>query len=136
MPFTKAQPEDLSQLRDMAYGWGKIASRRSYGDEGPGLDIDFDSIETMAVDIGQSVIRGIIEEALKTQLKLLGDHQTCPKCSRACPVETVSRSIQTRGGTFEYNEPLCHCSACRRDFFPSTPQLAARLARLFADDSW
>ena len=136
MPFTKAQPEDLSQLRDMAYGWGRIASRRTYGDEGPGLDIDFDSIETMAVHIGQSVTRGAIEEALNTQLKLLGDHQTCPECSRSCPVGTVPRSIQTRGGTFEYNEPICHCPACRRDFFPSAPQLAARLARLLADDCW
>ena len=24
MPFTKGQPEDLSNLRDMAYGWGKL----------------------------------------------------------------------------------------------------------------
>lgn len=136
MPFTKAQAEDLSQLRDMAYGWGKIASRRTYGIEGPGLGIDFDSIESMAVEIGQAVIRGAIEEALNTQLKLLGDHQTCPECSRSCPVGTEPRSIQTRGGPIEYDEPISHCPACRRDFFPSTPQLAARLARLFAHDSW
>ena len=24
MPFTKSQPEDLSELRDLAYGWGKV----------------------------------------------------------------------------------------------------------------
>ncbi len=29
MPFTKGQPEDLSELRDMAYGWGKVVSRRA-----------------------------------------------------------------------------------------------------------
>ena len=136
MPFTKTQPEDSSQLRDMAYGWGKIVSRRAYGDEGPGLDIDFDSIESLAVDVGQAVVRGAIEEALKTQLKLLGDHQPCPQCSRACPVDTESRSIQVRGGTISYDEPVGHCPACRRDFFPSPPDLAARLARLFADDRW
>ena len=49
----------------MAYGWGKIVSRRAYGEEGPGLDIDFESIESMAVDIGQAVIKGAIEETLK-----------------------------------------------------------------------
>ena len=43
MPFTKAQLEDSSELRDMAYGWGKIVSRRAYGEEGPGLDVDFDN---------------------------------------------------------------------------------------------
>jgi hypothetical protein len=130
MPFSKAQPEDLSDVRDMAYGWGKVVSRRAYGDEGPGLDIDFDSIETLAVDIGQAVIKGAIEEALKTQLKLLGDHQLCPECKRACPVNTAPQPFGVRGGTIEYNEPVCHCPACRRDFFPSAPELAARLARL------
>jgi hypothetical protein len=134
MPFTKGQPEDLSHLRDMAYGWGKVASRRAYGEEGPGLDIDFDSIESLAVDIGEAVIRGAIEEALKTQLKLLGDHQPCPACARDCPVDTSLRTVQVRGGTIEYNEPFCHCRTCRRDFFPSAPELAARLARLLSDD--
>ncbi len=136
MPFTKAQPDESFQLRDMAYGWGKIASRRAYGDDGPGLDIDFDSIESLAVDVGQAVVRGVIEEILKTQLKRLGDHQSCPECSRACPVDTKSRSIQVRGSTIEYDEPVCHCPACRRDFFPGTPELEARLARIFADDRW
>jgi hypothetical protein len=136
MPFTKGQSEDLSTLREMAYGWGKVASRRAYGDEGPGLDIDFDSIETMAVDIGQAVIKGAIEETLKTQLKLLGDYQPCPECSRACPMATEPRTIQVRGGTIQYDEPICHCPACRRDFFPSPPELAARLAQLLSGHSW
>ena len=136
MPFTKGQPEDLSNLRDMAYGWGKIVCRRAFGDEGPGLDIDFDSIESLAVDIGQAVIKGAIEETLKTQLKILGDCQPCPQCARACPLDTESRTIQVRGGTIEYAEPLCHCPACRRDFFPSAAELAARLAQLLSDDPW
>ena len=29
MPFTKAQSENLSDLRDMASGWGKVVSRRA-----------------------------------------------------------------------------------------------------------
>lgn len=134
MPFTKAQSHDLSHLRDMAYGWGKVVSRRAYGDEGPGLDIDFDSIESLAVDIGQAVIKGAIEEVLKTQGKLLGDHQPCPACARACPVSTASRTIQIRGGTIQYDEPVGHCPACRRDFFPSPPEFAARRAQLLARD--
>jgi hypothetical protein len=132
MPFSKSQTEDLSSLRDLAYGWGKVVSRRAYGDEGPGLDADFDSIESLAVEIGQAVIRGTIEEALKTQVKLLGDHQPCPACARACAVATEPRTIQVRGGTIQYNEPVCHCPACRRDFFPSPPELAARLTQLLA----
>jgi hypothetical protein len=134
MPFTKGHSDDLPELRDMAYGWGKVVARRAYGEEGPGLDIDFDSIESLAVDMGQAVIKGAIEEVLRTQLKLLGDHQPCPECARACGVKTRSRAIQGRGGTIQYHEPVCHCPACRRDFFPSPPELAARLARLLSGD--
>lgn len=132
MPFTKADPEDLSKLSGMAYGWGKIVSRRAFGDEGPGLDIDFESIETLAFDMSRSVLKGTIEETLKTQLKLLGDHQACPECGRDSPLTTKPRTIQVRGATIEYEEPVCHCPACRRDFFPGTPELAARLAQLLA----
>ena len=136
MPFTKSKSDDPSDLRDMAYGWGKVVSRRAYGDEGPGLDIDFDSIESWAVDMGRAVIKGAIEEALKTQLKLLGDHQPCPECARACPVTKVPRTIQTRGGPIEYDEPACHCPACRRDFSPPPPEFAARLARRLDGHPW
>jgi hypothetical protein len=136
MAFSKGQREDLSQLREMAFGWGKIASRRAYGEEGPGLDVDFDTIETMAVDIGYAVIKGAIEEALTTQLKLLGDCQPCPECARLCPLDTEPRTIQVRGGTIAYDEPIGHCPACRRDFFPSPPELAARLAQLLSSDPW
>src|SRR4030088_155388 len=92
MPFRKAPQPDLSEIRDTAYGWGKIVVRRAYGDEGPGLDLDFDSIESLAVDMGQAVIRGTVEEILKTQFSRLGDPQPCPKCQRACPVAKAPRT--------------------------------------------
>lgn len=134
MPFTKAPSDDRAELRDLAYGWGKIVARRAYGDEGPGLDLDFDSIESLAVDMGQAVIRGTIEEILSTQFQRLGARQACPQCGRASPVARAPRTIQVRGGTIQYDEPVCHCSACRRDFFPAPPEFAARLAPLLAGD--
>jgi hypothetical protein len=134
MPFTRAQSDDLASLRDMASGWGRIVARRAYGDDGPGLDLDFDSIEGLAVDMGRAVVEGAIQEILRKQSQRLGDHQPCPTCGRACPVDQRPRTIQVRGGTVAYDEPACRCPACRRDFFPSPPQLAARLARLLADD--
>jgi hypothetical protein len=136
MPFTKGESDESAKLRDLAYGWGKVVSRRAYGDQGPGLGIDYESIESMAVEVGQAVIIGTIEDALKTQLQLLGDHQPCPECAKDCVVKTKSRAIQGRGGTIKYDEPICHCPACRRDFFPSPPDLAARLAQLLASDPW
>jgi hypothetical protein len=134
MPFTRTESDDLASLRDMASGWGKIVARRAYGDEGPGLDLDFDSIESLAVDMGRAVIEGAIQEILRAQSQCLGDHQPCPQCGRACLLDKRPRTIQVRGGTVAYDEPVGRCPACRRDFFPSAPQLAARLARLLADD--
>jgi len=134
MPFTRGQSDDLSELRDMAAGWGKIVSRRAYGEEGPGLDLDFDSLESLAVDIGQAVIQGTIEEVLRIQFQRLGDHQPCPGCGQGCPVGQTPRTLQVRGGTVHYDEPVCHCPACRRDFFPSPSEFATRRAQLLARD--
>jgi len=136
MPFTKGQSDDFDELRGLAYGWGKIVTRRAYGEDGPGLDLDFDSIESLAVDMGQAVIKGTIEEVLRTQLQRLGNRQPCPTCARDCPVTTAPRTIQVRGGAVDYDEPMCHCPTCRRDFFPSPPDFTARLARCLASDPW
>jgi hypothetical protein len=134
MPFTKSQPEDLSELRDLAYGWGKVVTRRAFGEAGPGLDLDFDSIETLAVEVSQALTIGTIEEILQTQFQLLGAEQPCPQCSRLCTVQRAPRTLAIRGGaTIPYDEPVCHCPACRRDFFPSAPKFAARLTRLLSD---
>jgi hypothetical protein len=134
MPFTKSLPEDLSELRDLAYGWGKVVTRRAFGEAGPGLGLDFDSIETLAVEVSQALTLGTIEEILQTQFQLLGAEQPCPQCSRLCAVQKAPRTLAIRGGaTIPYDEPVCHCPACRRDFFPSTPKLAARLTRLLSD---
>src|SRR5437763_6762446 len=81
MPFTKGQPDDRSDLRDLVYGWGKVVTRRAFGDAGPGLELDCDSIESLAVDMAQTLTRGTIEEILRQQFQLLGDHQLCPECS-------------------------------------------------------
>jgi len=133
MSFTRTQSDDLASLRDMASGWGKIVARRAYGDDGPGLDLDFDSIESLAVDMGRAVIEGAIQEVLQKQSQRLGDRQPCPGCGQACRVDKKPRTVQVRGGTVGYDEPVCRCPACRRDFFPSPPEFAARFARLLAD---
>jgi hypothetical protein len=134
MPFTKNQTEDRSELRDLVYGWGKIVTHRAFGEAGPGLDLDFDSIESLAVDMAQTLTRGTIEEILRSQFQLLGDRQACPDCSHLCPVEKKPRSVAVRGGTIDYEEPICHCPACRRDFFPSASQPPADFARLLSGD--
>ena len=134
MPFTKNQTEDRSELRDLVYGWGKIVTRRAFGEAGPGLDLDFDSIESLAVDMAQTLTRGTIEEILRSQFQLLGDQQPCPQCSRLVRLRKNPGPWRFVVGTIDYEEPICHCPACRRDFFPSASQSPARLARLLSGD--
>jgi hypothetical protein len=134
MAFAKNQSKDRDELRDLVYGWGKVVTRRAFGDAGPGLDLDFDTIESLAVDAAQTLIRGTIEETLRCQFQLLGDEQPCPQCGRRCPVEKAPRTLAVRGGTIDYDEPKCHCPTCRRDFFPATSQFAARHPRLLSGD--
>jgi hypothetical protein len=35
-------------------------------------------------------------------------------------VQDRVRSLTTGDGTADIHEAVCHCSVCRRDFFPST----------------
>jgi hypothetical protein len=60
----------------------------------------------------------------------LGDQQPCPDCGRPCAVHRHVRPLRARGAELQQNEPLCHCPACRRDFFPPTADPAPGRARL------
>ena len=119
MPFTRNQTEDRSELHDLVHGWGKIVTRRAFGETGPGLDLDFDAIESLAVNMAQTLTRGTIEEILRQQVQLLGDQQPCPQGSRPCPLEKAPRTVAVRGGTIDY--------IARQRMIP--PGLATRLGR-------
>lgn len=43
----------------------------------------------------------------------------CPSCGQECGVEMSKRTVKGVSGSIELMEPVAHCSACRRDFFPS-----------------
>ncbi len=119
MPFKRAASPNEDEIRPLAQGWGKVVTRRAFGEEGPGLDVDFDTLEQVAVDAARAVVQGTIEQGLRQQVLKLGAEQPCPTCERACPVGTVPREIVVQGATVAYDEPRCHCPTCRRDFFPS-----------------
>jgi hypothetical protein len=119
MPFRKSSSMDRAGVEGLAQGWGKIVARRVHEEVGPELDLDADDIEQAAATAARAVARGTIEELLKQKTALLGAEQPCPSCKRLCPVQPEPRTIHFWGGEVAYDEPKCHCSACRRDFFPS-----------------
>lgn len=96
-----------------------------YGPDGPELDCDIDEFEELAVLAARAAFDAVIARALLLQNQKLPDKLGCPKCARLCKVEFEERAVQGRMGTAKIQEPVCHCSACDRDFFPSAGNVAA-----------
>ncbi len=120
MPQTNLTPQQLDKLRQLAARWGKIVCRQAFGDNGPGLDMDFFSLEQVAAAAAQGLTEGTLAALLEQQVQALPAEIPCPDCGLLCPVKRETRALVCRGSTLTYPEPLCHCPACRRDFFPST----------------
>jgi hypothetical protein len=120
MPFRKSTSMDSTGIGRMAENWGKIVARRVHEEVGPDLDIDAYDIEQAAESAAYAVAKGTIAELLEKKAAWLGSEQPCPSCQRLCVVKRHPRKMQFWAGEIAYSEPRCHCSACRRDFFPST----------------
>jgi hypothetical protein len=130
MSKKKFTPEDLQAISDLAHKWGKIVCRQAFGDQGPGLDVDLTTMEEVAVAALRGLVAGTLETATAQQAAQLGSHQPCPDCGQACLIQHEPRVVTTRGGTFAHSEPVCHCTRCRRDFFPSASAVEAERSRL------
>jgi hypothetical protein len=127
MASSSFTPEDLQEIRELAARWGKIVARRAFGETGPGLDIDLLALEQLAQAAARGLTEGTLTTLLEQQAQALPPAQPCPACGRLCAVAHEARPLATsHGGTLTYQEPLCHCPACRRDFFPSAPRLTPR----------
>jgi hypothetical protein len=118
--------ELLQEIRHLAAGWGKIVARRAFGDDGPGLDTDFEAMEQIAQAAAGGVTEGTLATLLEQQAQILGEQVPCPDCGTPCAVVREPRTLQVPGGTVTQDEPVGHCPACRRDFFPPTTDLACR----------
>ena len=111
-------PEELQELHDLAARWGQIVSRRAFGDQGPGLDVDFRTMEQIAHAAAAGLTEGALQTFLEQQAQALGEQQPCPDCGRLCVLRRQQRPLQAQGAQLEQSEPVGYCPDCRRDFFP------------------
>lgn len=125
MATPKLTPQELRNVHDLAAQWGKVVARRTFGDAGPGLDVDLLTLEEVANAAARGLTEGTLTALLEQQARALPPEAPCPGCGQLCPVGHEPRPLSGRGGTLTYREPVCHCPACRRDFFPSAAGLAA-----------
>jgi hypothetical protein len=118
MPKHKLSPEQLTALEELARQWGKIVANRAYGEGGPDLDVDFDQMEQVAAIVTRGLARGTLEQLTQRQAQRLPAELPCPTCQKRCSIQTRPREVIARGATVTLHEPVAHCPACRRDFFP------------------
>lgn len=96
-----------------------------YGEEGPPLDADIDELEDWAVLAARAAFDGVLAQALRLQAQRLPKELPCPGCQGLCEVRREERTVRGRLGSATIQEPVCHCPACERDFFPSAGGVAA-----------
>lgn len=118
MPTPRFTPEELRELHDLAARWAKIVSKRAFGDDGPGLDVDFRTFEQIATAAAQGLTEGTLQLLLEQQAHKLTSEQPCPHCGTLCPTEPHTRTLTAQGAEVEQVERVAHCPDCRRDFFP------------------
>lgn len=118
MPTPRFTPDELQELHDLAARWAKIVSKRAFGDDGPGLDVDFRTFEQIAAAAAQGLTEGTLQLLLEQQAHKLTSEQPCPHCGKLCPTQPHTRTLTAQGAEVEQVEPVAHCPDCRRDFFP------------------
>lgn len=122
MSYAKSAETKRKEIEDVARGWGELLAREVYP-QGAGLDVSLADMEEMVACATNAIVRGAIETMTGDQAQSLEEQQPCPTCGKICQVQRKSRTVAVRGGSAELDEPVAHCSKCRRDFFPS-PQRA------------
>ena len=92
--------------------------------------VRFTAMEAAGHELGRAVAQIATERLAWARAERLTEPQPCPTCGRECPLVHRERELETIDGPVELSEPVCHCSACRRDFFPSASRVGARPAEL------
>src|SRR6187200_2083628 len=118
MPAPRFTPEELDRLRALAAEWGKIVSKRAFGEDGPGLDVDFRTMEQIATAAARGLTEGTLQQMLQEQARKAPEQCPCPDCGTSCPTAAHARALTACGAAVQQPERIAHCPACRRDFFP------------------
>ena len=93
-----------------------------------GRPVRFSEMELAGHRLGRAVAQLTTGRLAGERAEQSPPREPCPTCGKACEVEHQQRDLITVDGSVELSEPVAHCSACRRDFFPSACGNGARSA--------
>lgn len=88
-------------------------------------DVRFHTLESAGHALGRVVAQATTERLAFARAERLSGPQPCPTCGHRCALIHRERPLETIDGPIELREPVCHCPACRRDFFPSASSVGA-----------
>lgn len=89
-------------------------------------EVRFTAMEAAGHKFGRAVAQMTTERLALAHAQRLTEPQPCPTCGRSCPLVHRERELETIDGPMDLSEPVCYCSACRRDFFPSASRLGTQ----------
>ena len=102
----------------------EAAAACGFGPDGPPIDTTFTEIEEFGHEVGRMVGRALDQTLTDQHAAHYGQGSACPSCGTECPPkELAEREFQTSDGDVSLHEPVCRCSVCNRDFFPSTHRI-------------
>lgn len=125
----KSTPE-VENVRPYLEGVAKNLVDRLYGPNGPAWGTKMTELEDVVVAVREALSEKMLAQALERQAKAEQrpePYQRCPSCERPLPPGTAvePRTVQTRGGLADWEEPKTHCHTCRRSFFPAEQEPGA-----------
>lgn len=77
-------------------------------------------IESRAHELGRQFSRTIQERQMREMAATAPRKAKCPTCRKVCDLKDYKRTVTSIDGPLEVLELKGYCSACRRDFFPSS----------------
>jgi hypothetical protein len=88
-------------------------------------DVPFREMEAVGHELGRAIAVATTERLSLARAQRLTGAQPCPTCGKTCPLDHKERDLTTGDGPIRLREPVCHCSTCRRAFFPSASRIGA-----------
>jgi hypothetical protein len=79
----------------------------------------FSLLEQAARGLGQELGRITQQRSAREVAATSKSTADCPGCGQECAVTMSKRTVTSLDGPVEMIEPVAHCLACRRDFFPA-----------------
>jgi hypothetical protein len=112
----------VAELENYLKGVAKHFIERVYGPDGMPWGTRFADLEDIAVELGRTVSRSMIEQAVARQTSAVpAEAEVCSGCGQ--PVtptsDTEPRAVSTQVGTAQWEESKRYCPKCRAAFFPS-----------------